>query len=105
MKHMRHWLLMIAVLSCSLVAKAHDFEVDGIYYKIISSSDLTVEVTDNPVEYSGAVTIPSTVTYDKKTYRVTSIQGESFASCTGLTSITIPESVKDIGACAFDGCI
>ena len=68
MRTIKLWLTTIATLLCSLTASAHDFEVDGIYY-ITSSADLTVEVTyrgssssSYSNEYSGAVTIPSTVT-------------------------------------------
>ena len=111
MKTIKLWLTAIATLLCSLTANAHDFEVGGIYYKITSSADLTVEVTyrgssydgyDN--EYSGAVTIPSTVTYNSKTYSVTSIGSSAFRYCSSLTSITIPESVTSIGYSAFEKC-
>ncbi len=111
MKTIKLWLTAIATLLCSLTANAHDFEVGGIYYKITSSADLTVEVTyrgssydgyDN--EYSGAVTIPSTVTYNSKTYSVTSIGSQAFRYCSSLASITIPESVTSIGGFAFYYC-
>ena len=60
----------VAVLLCCTTANAHDFEVDGIYYKILSASDLTAQVTykgnsydEFTDEYSGEVIIPSTVSY------------------------------------------
>ena len=85
MKQTKLWLATIATLLCSLTASAHDFEVDGIYYNITSSTDLTVEVTyqgsssyEYEDEYSGAVTIPSIVTYNGITYSVTSIGKYAF---------------------------
>ena len=96
------------LLLCRMVASAHDFEVDGIYYNIISSSDFTVGVTYEDdlfeYEYRGEVVIPATVTYNSKTYSVTSIGNYAFNGCDGLTSITIPNSVTSIGNYAFSIC-
>ena len=91
-------------------ASAHDFEVDGIYYKK-NSDGTSVSVTykgfsynsyDN--EYSGAVTIPASVTFSGKTYSVTSIGNAAFYDCSGLTSVVIPNSVTSIGNSAFREC-
>ena len=35
---------------------------------------------------------------------VTSIGRSAFLGCTSLTSVTVPDSVTSIGRCAFDGC-
>ena len=111
MKTIKTYLTTIAALLCSLTASAHDFSVGGIYYNITSSTDLTVAVTYRGscyecyfYEYNGAVTIPEAVTYNSKTYRVTSIEGNAFWNSSRLTSITIPESVTSIGDDAFIGC-
>ena len=87
---------------------AEDFSWNGILYNITSSS--TVEVTYKGVSagayssYSGAVTIPSSVTYKGKTYSVTSIGRWAFLREYSLTSVTIPGSVTSIGHEAFEGC-
>ncbi len=84
--------------------------VDGIYYQVASSTDKTVGVTykgdysSSYNKYGGAVVIPESITYHGITYRVTSIGDFAFSSCTGLTSITIPDSVTSIGYSAFSGC-
>ena len=98
--------LFFALLTClPLCAAAYNFRVDGIYYTISSSSSNEVYVTNNGRNsYSGAVDIPSTVTYNDVSYDVTSIGDNAFYYCTGLTSVTIPSSVTSIGSLAFNGC-
>ena len=111
MKTIKQLLITIAMLLCSATANAHDFEVDGIYYDIISVSDLRVEVTykgdssdEFYNEYSGEVIIPETVVYKSKVLKVTSIGNSAFAYCTGITNITIPNSVTSIENSAFHRC-
>ena len=110
-KNLRIPLLLVMMLFSSIIASAHDFKVDGIYYNYISLTDMTVAVTyqgwsydEYQQEYSGSITIPETVTYNGATYSVTSIGLRTFELCTGLTSVTIPNSVTSIGVCAFSGC-
>lgn len=108
---MKRIFLLFIFCASILCSWAHDFEVDGIYYNITSSTDLTVEVKyrgsyadsyDN--EYSGAVSIPSSVIYNSNTYSVTSIGNSAFYHCSSLTSINIPSGVTSIGSSAFSSC-
>ena len=89
---------------CSVTANAYDFEVNGIYYNIISTTDLTVEVTNGDNKYSGEVIIPNIIIYKSRTLTVTSIGYKAFYICSGLTSIEIPNSVTSIGTSAFKNC-
>ncbi len=81
---------------------ADTFEVNGICYETTSSS--TVQVTSRSFKYRGNVVIPDSVYYDGIKYRVTSIGPCAFYECSGLSSVTIPNSVKIIDDKAFWGC-
>ena len=55
-------------------------------------------------EYSGKIVIPETVEYEGVTCHVTSIGSSAFCECSGLTSVTIGNSVTSIGNYAFSYC-
>ena len=99
------------LLLSAATATAHDFEVNGIFYNKNEDENNTASVTYKGSsydayanEYSGAVTIPSEVTYEEITYSVTSIGSDAFSYCSGLTSVVIPNSVTSIGIEAFWKC-
>ena len=104
--YLKKWLTAACLLAAVSVnaLNAYDVEVNGIYYSIIVVSDdsLHVAVVNNDIkEPSGDVAILSSITYNGKTYDVKSISGFAFEGCSGLTSITIPSSVKTIEQFAF----
>ena len=98
-------LIFSLVIACINVF-AYDFEVDGIYYNKLSSSE--VEVTFKSVSdkgYSGQLKIPELVSYNGITYSVVGIGKYAFLNCDGLTGdLEIPNSVTTIGPSAFKGC-
>ena len=107
---MKRILLPLFIMLLPLIARAYDVFVDGIYYNLDKNAK-TANVTyenlsglDDKHSYSGSVTIPSSINYLNENYSVTSIGGSAFTSCTGLTSIDIPNSVVSIGFSAFEGC-
>jgi hypothetical protein len=105
---MKKIIILFAALCITLITRAYDFTVNGIFYNITSSSSpYTVAVsfdTSSASGYTGAVVIPASVTYNSNSYSVGSVGDYAFAKSTGLTSVTIPSSVTSIGSYAFYSC-
>lgn len=108
--------LLIGLISATAISvSAQDFQVDGIYYTILT--DATVEVApQNSTSrskaartYSGDVAVPSEVTYDDQTYTVTGVGkfafcGYSTSSPSTVTSVSLPETVTYLGEQSFIYC-
>ena len=73
-------LFLAPVATTSLWAE--DFSVGGIYYNYLDGNNVEVTYRGDYAyifeQYSGAVTIPASVTYYDTTYSVTSIGNEAF---------------------------
>ena len=104
---MKNFFLLLTLLCLSLSARAHDAEVDGIFYNLDAANKTATVTYDGEYNnaYSGDVVIPETVTYDGITYSVTSLGSFCFYGCSSLTSITIPNSVTSLGNQCFSYCI
>lgn len=78
--------------------------IDGIKYCLDSRNGgkATVSGFDGS-SISENVTIPGSINHDGKEYTVTNIRRDAFKWCS-LQSVTIPESVENIGSCAFQVC-
>jgi len=96
-------MMTVLVALFSLHVHAYDFEVDGIYYNILSLAEpFTCEVTKGG--YSGDISIPAYVSYKNRSFKVIGIGAEAFAKRSTLTSISFPNTVTYIGSGAFEGC-
>lgn len=106
-------LVAFATQMFAAVVETPSFSVDGIHYYITDADAKTVSVfykmydleNHTPVtDYTGAVTIPATVTSEGANYTVTGIYTDAFLGCEGLTSVSLPEGMLVIGEEAFKGC-
>lgn len=94
-------LFGMLALFTSMSLSAYDFQSGGIYYAIEGNH---VSVTFGSSVYQGRIEIPSEVTYNGKTYSVTSIGGSAFDGGNGITYLSIPSSITSIGEYAFIDC-
>ena len=89
--------LALTLVLCLLPTTAEAATEGNFTYEI---SDGKATITDCKTSVSGDITIPSTL----GGCPVTTISNGAFFNCTGLTSVTIPDSVTAIGYYAFQDC-
>lgn len=116
-------MLLLALLYTN--AYAYDFEVDGVYYNLVSANDKTCEVV-GAKEGLTSLTIPSSITtrgVELSIVRIctgsfkqnesitrlivnapTEIQSSAFYGCTHLTQVSLGNGVKSIEEKAFYNC-
>ena len=108
---MKKLCLLIAVLVAATVARAFSFSVtvpsgQTLYFDITSSSTVSVVAPDGNgwgdyTTRAGRLQIPAQVSHQGTTYNVTAIGNNALRECDGLTSVTLPSSVRSIGYTAF----
>lgn len=99
-------LAVCAIIFASAVpAYAYDFEVDGMYFNIVSAGDRTCEVTSGDTKYSGSVVIPESVIYKNQEVKIVRIGERAFYNCKLLTSVILSNSISEIGNEAFYNCL
>ena len=90
------------MVSCALWAQAQDIEASGIFYNIIS--DTQVEVTSawqsGVNRYEGSIILPEKVYCNGVNYEVAAIAPRAFWQ-SHVTEIQIPNSITRIGDAAF----
>ncbi len=80
-------------------------EIGGLRYQLHDAEIRYAYVSGQRYDLSGAITIPSSVTYKGVDYRVEYIDNYAFAYCSEITSVTVPSSVEMILDHAFIYCV
>ncbi len=95
-------LLSALLLCCALTGHSQDIEANGIYYNIISESQVAVAPAwhDGVNRYEGCIILPERVYCDGVNYEVAAIAPRAFWQ-SSVTSVQIPNSVTMIGDAAF----
>ena len=98
-------LLFVAFLllkgTCAYAQKVF---VDSVYYTLDNTAmtaQIAVQSNNTAV---GDIVINDTVTYEGANYAVTSMADDAFANCNQLTSIVLPQTLRNLGKNAFLSC-
>ena len=102
---MRVKSLLLALGLSLVVGKsfAISFKVDGISY--VANADTAIIKGYSEIPENGELTLASTVSYGGKDYRVTTVQGSAFLSCTDIKKLIVPANIKYIQSGAFENCV
>lgn len=87
-----------------IALSSYDCEVNGLYYNLDVNTKTASVAYNNDSPYNGSISIPSTISYNGITYKVSGIESSSFRDCSDLISISIGSNVTNIGNFAFNGC-
>lgn len=76
-------------------------KIDGIYYRL-NHDNKTAEAThNNKDKYTGSIVIPQSICFDGELYTVITIGKSAFEDCSELTSVIIPNTVITINEYVF----
>ncbi|MCM1289951.1 MAG: leucine-rich repeat domain-containing protein [Corallococcus sp.] len=82
-------------------------KIGNLYYTLHDDATASVSAWEENVSHgesvSGAVTVPSSVSYDGLTYTVTKVVDYGFSE-SGVTSIVLPQTVTELGMGSFSNC-
>ena len=91
-------ILLTWVLSLLVTIASASIQYEGLNYEINEWKSSAVVLKS---ECEDELIIPETITVDGKNYTITGIEKCAFQGCSQLTTVTIPKTVKNIGAKAF----
>lgn len=95
-------ILLASVFGMAVQAIAQDIEANGIFYNIISNTQVAVAPAyyDGVNHYEGCIILPERVYCDGVNYEVTAIAPRAFWQ-SAVTEVQIPNSVTMVGEAAF----
>ena len=97
-------LLFAALVLKGTCAYAQRVFVDSVYYTLDNTAMTAQIAVQSSSTAVGDIVINDTVTYEGANYAVTSMADEAFAGCVQLTSIVLPQTLRNLGKNAFLRC-
>lgn len=96
-------LLTLFVFVLAAMSAWADFTQGNFTYSVNSDDPTTVSVKQASTEISGDLVIPATVTEGSVTYTVTKVSNNGFMNNPNITSVVLPNTMKELGTSSFDG--
>ena len=97
-------LLFAALVLKGTCAYAQRVFVDSVYYTLDNTAMTAQIAVQSSSTAVGDIVINDTVTYEGANYAVTSMADDAFANCNQLTSIVLPQTLRNLGKNAFLKC-
>ena len=91
-----------AFYSESSEAVTEDFSDESLKYALNGAEVSVIGPVDSTAE---SITVPPSVSYNGRDYKVSAVFANSFKDCTGLKSVSLSDTIRIIGNAAFSGCI
>ena len=95
-------LVCLTMMANSLYAQK--VFIDSIYYTLDNTAMTAQIAVQSKTTAIGDIVITDTVTYEGANYAVTSMADDAFAGCVQLTSIVLPQTLRNLGKNAFLRC-
>ena len=97
-------LLFAALVLKGTCAYAQKVFVGSVYYTLDNTAMTAQIAVQSSSTAVGDIVINDTVTYEGAHYAVTSMADDAFAGCVQLTSIVLPQTLRNLGKNAFLRC-
>lgn len=95
-------LLIIGLLMSFMSMQAYDFEVDSVYYNILSMDELTCEVDGGHPDLKD-LALSGIISFKSREFKVNGIKEEAFKN-SGIVSLSIVNGLEGIAQSAFKDC-
>lgn len=97
-------MLLACLLPQTVWSHSGTYTANGVTWKFTLThrgAEITGE-TQGATSFSGALNIPDVIQYNGTNYSVSSIAWASFRNYTNATSVTLPNSLQEIGSNCFE---
>ena len=78
--------------------------IDSVYYTLDTTAMTAQIAVQSKTTAIGDIVINDTVTYEGANYAITSMENSAFSGCNQLTSIVLPQTLRNLGREAFLQC-